>query len=299
MRRRTILLLLMIPLLYKASGQELQSQISILTPKIQQTERRIFNTLQTSIIEFMNNTKWSGDEFQNQERIECSIQITIDERPSNDEFKGSIQIQASRPVYNSSYSTPLFTYKDNNFNFRYLEYQPIEFNESGSNPNLSAVLAFYAYIVLGIDYDSFSLLGGSVYFQKAQNIVANMQNAREGGWKAFESTRNRYWLAEQYNNPVYRPVRELYYNYHRKGLDRMTDDKETAISTIVESIEGLKKVHNEKPLSFLMQTLFDAKADEVVNIMSGAFPQQKQLMVQLLGQINPPNMSKYQEILKN
>ena len=282
-----------------AVAQELQCQVSILTPKIQTSDRRIFNTLQTAVLEFINNKKWTSDNFENQERIQCSMQITIDERPSNDEFKGSIQVQANRPIFNSSYDSPVFTFKDNNFNFRYLEYQPLDYHESGTNSNLTAVLAYYAYIILGIDYDTFSELGGGIYYQKAQNIVANMQNAPQSGWKAFESSRNRYWLAENYNNPVYRPVRQLYYNYHRKGLDLMTEKKEEAINSIVESIENLKSLHNEKPTSFLMQTLFDAKADEVVNIMSAAFPQQKQVVVKTLGDINPANLSKYQEILKN
>jgi len=297
--KRILVLFLLMAAASPAFTQELQCQVSILTPKIQTTDRRIFNTLQTAITEFLNNRKWTGDTYQNLERIQCSMQITIDERPSNDEFKGSIQVQSNRPIYNSSYESPVFSFKDNSFTFRYLEYQAIDYNESGTNPNLSSVLAFYAYIILGIDYDTFSALGGSPYFQKAQNIVAIMQNAPEPGWKAFESSRNRYWLAENYNNPVYRPVRDLYYDYHRKGLDRMTEKKEDAINTIVESIDNLKKLHNEKPTSFLMQTLFDAKADEVVNILSAAFPEQKQRMVKTLGDINPANLSKYQEILKN
>jgi hypothetical protein len=297
--KKNILLAVGLACAAPAAAQELQCQVSILTPTIQTSDRRIFTTLQTAIIEFLNNRKWTQDEFKNQERIQCSMQITIDERPSNDEFRASIQVQANRPVFNSSYDSPIFNFKDNNFSFRYLEYQPLDFSESGTNPNLTAVLAFYAYIILGIDYDSFSELGGGAYFQKAQNIVAAMQSAPESGWKAFESTRNRYWLAENYNNPVYRPVRELYYKYHRQGLDRMTEKKEDAIASIVESIEGLKRLHNEQPTSFLMQTLFDAKADEIVNVLSGAFPAQKQQAVKTLADINPANISKYQGILKN
>lgn len=281
------------------SAQELVCQVSVLTPQIQSSDKRIYTTLQTSITEFMNNTKWTDDKYLNQERIECTVQITIDERVSNDDFKGSIQVQANRPVFKSSYSSPVFTFKDNNFSFKYLEYQNIEFNEAGSNPSLPAVLAFYANIILGIDYDTYSLMGGGVYFQKAQSIVANMQNAPEAGWRAFESTRNRYWLAENYNNPVYRPIRELYYNFHRRGLDLMIEKKDDALLNIAESIEGLKKLHSEKPTSFLMQTLFDAKADEVVNIFSQSFPDVKSRMVNTLNEINPANMSKYQQIMKN
>lgn len=280
-------------------AQELNCQVNVLTPQIQSSDKRIYTTLQQSIAEFMNNTNWTDDQFLNQERIQCAFQITIDERVSNDEFKGSIQVQLSRPVYKSTYDSPVFTLKDNDFSFRYLEYQNIEYNQTGSNPNLASVLAFYANIILGIDYDSFSLLGGSPYFKKAQQIVANMQTAPERGWKQFESTRNRYWLAENLNDPVFKPVRELYYNYHRKGLDLMVNKKEEAIINITESLQSLQKLHREKPTSFLMQTLFDAKADEVVNILSAASPDTKTRMYNLLTEINPANTLKYQAIVKN
>jgi hypothetical protein len=280
-------------------AQELNCQVSVLTPLIQASDKRIYNTLQQSIAEFMNNTSWTDDHFLHHERIRCVLQITIDERVSNDEFKGSIQVQLSRPVYKSNYDSPVFTFKDNDFSFRYLEYQNIEFNQTGSNPNLSAVLAFYAYIILGIDYDSFSLLGGSPYFKKAQQIVANMQTAPERGWKQFESTRNRYWLAESFNDPIFRPVRELYYHYHRKGLDQMVNKKEEALQNIIGSLQALQKLHREKPTSFLIQTLFDAKADEVVNILSGTSHDTRMRMYNLLSEINPANTLKYQAILRN
>ncbi len=280
-------------------GQELNCSVSVLTPQIQSSDKRIYNTLQQSIAEFMNNTSWTDDKFENLERIQCAMQITIDERVSNDEFKGSIQVQLSRPVYKSTYDSPIFTFKDNDFSFRYLEYQNIEFNQSGSNPNLPSVLAFYAYIILGIDYDSFSLLGGDMYLKRAQMIVANMQTAPERGWKQFESSRNRYWLADNLNDPIFRPVRELYYNYHRKGLDMLVDKRNEALTNITESLEQLQKVHREKPTSFLMQTLFDAKADEIINVLSGAQPEAKKRMYNLLTQINPSNTLKYEAILKN
>ncbi|MFI5220366.1 MAG: DUF4835 family protein [Bacteroidia bacterium] len=282
-----------------SNAQELNCQVNVLTPQIQSSDKRIYTTLQQAITEGLNNAKWTEDKYQNQERIEFSIQITINERVSTDEFKGTIQVTSNRPIYKTTYSSPVFNYKDDDFNFRYIEYQPLEFNESGSNPNLSNVLAFYVYIVLGIDYDTFSPLGGGIYFQKAQSIVANAQNTPEKGWRAFEGTRNRYWLAENYNNPIFRPIRELYYNYHRKGLDIMNEKKEDAVNTIAESIKSLEKVHRDKPLSFLMQTLFDAKADEVVNIFSQSFPDVKSRMMNTLNEINPANTTKYLEIMKN
>ena len=188
--------------------------------------------------------------------------------------------------------------KDDDFSFRYIELQNLEFNEASSNPNLVAVLAYYAYLILGVDYDSYSLMGGGPYFQKIQTIVANMQNASDKGWKSYESNnRNRYWLSENYNNPIYKPIRAMYFNYHRKGLDIMWEKKDDGLHTIGESIEGLKKVHSEKPISALMQSVFDAKADEVVNIFSGAPGDIKTTAKTTLDEVNPSNTGKYQKIL--
>ncbi|HKR04772.1 MAG TPA: DUF4835 family protein [Bacteroidia bacterium] len=284
---------------YISSAQELNCQVNVLTPQIQSSDKRIYTTLQTAIFEFMNNTKWTDNKYLNQERIECSMQITISERVSNDEFRASIQVQSNRPILKTSYNSPVFNFKDDNFDFRYLEYQTLEFNQSGTNPNLIAVLAFYANIILGIDYDTFAPMGGGIYFQKAQSIVANSASLPESGWKAFEGTRNRYWLAENFTNPIFKPVRQLLYDYHRKGLDIMAEKKDDAVNTIAESIKNLEPVYRDKPGSFLMQALFTAKADEIVNIFSQAFPDVKTRIVNTLNEIDPANGSKYQAIMKN
>jgi hypothetical protein len=282
-----------------AFAQELNCQVNVMAPQIQNVDKKVFETLQQSIFEFMNNTKWTSDKFLNQERIECSVMITINERVSNDEYKGSIQVTARRPVYQASYNSPTLNFNDDNFQFKYIEYQPLEFSENGSNPNLTAVLAFYANIILGIDYDSFSLYGGAPYFAKAQTIVNNMQNAREAGWRAFESTRNRYWLSENMTNPIFKPFHEMFYRYHLKGLDIMAKKKDDGLSQITESLELLSAVHREKPGSLLLQTLFYAKADEIVNIYSGAFPDQKVRITNLLNEIDPANGTKYAKIMAN
>lgn len=279
------------------SAQELNCNVTVLTAQIQSSDKKIYTTLQNSIYEFMNNTRWTDDKFQNQERIECSIQINITERPSTDEFKATIQVQSRRPVYKTSYYSPMININDESFNFRYVEFQTIEFNENGANPNLAAVLAYYAYVIIGIDYDSFSPMGGSQYLQLAQNITANMQNSPERGWRAFESTRNRYWLAENLNNPILKPLREVIYNYHRKGLDIMSDKKDEAVNVIAENIDALKPVHNDKPGSYLMQIIMFTKADEIVNIFSSAFPETKTRMLNTLNEIDPANGSKYQTIM--
>lgn len=287
---------LFLGLFVPASAQELNCTVNVITAQVEGSEKKVFETFQTAVAEFMNNTTWTTDKFTNQERIECSLQITVSERVSSTDFKASIQVIVRRPVYRTSYYSPLLSFNDENFSFRYIEFQPIEFNETGTIPNLPAVLAYYAYIILGIDYDTFSPQGGTPYFQKAQSIVARMQNAPEKGWRSFENTRNRYWLAESFSNSIYRPLRDFLYTYHRQGLDIMTEKKEDAVNNIATSIESLKKVHQEVPASFLMQTIFYAKSDEIVNIFKDAFPEVKTRMISTLSEIDPSNLSKYQTI---
>ncbi len=278
-------------------AQELNCNVTVLSPQIQSSDKKVFTTLQTAIYEFMNNTRWTNDQYANQERIECSMQINVTERVSSDDFKATIQVQARRPVYKTSYYSPVLSLNDENLQFRYIEFQTLEFNENATNPNLVAVLAYYAYIIIGMDYDTFSPLGGTPYFQKAQTIVSNMQNSPEKGWRAFENTRNRYWLSENLNNPVFRPVRMLMYNYHRKGMDMLSDKKDDAINMMAESIEGLRPAFNDQPGNYLMQALFFAKSDEIVNVFGGAFPETKTRMINILTEFDPANGTKYQGIL--
>ncbi len=278
-------------------AQELNCNVTVLSPQIQSSDKKVFTTLQTAIYKFMNNTRWTNDQYANQERIECSMQINVTDRVSSDEFKATIQVQSRRPVYKTSYYSPILSLNDENMQFRYIEFQTLEFNENATNPNLVAVLAYYAYVILGMDYDSFSPLGGTPYFQKAQTIVSNMQNSPEKGWRAFEGTRNRYWLSENLNNPVFRPARMLMYNYHRKGFDMLSDKKDDAINMMAESIEGLRPVFNDKPGNYLMQSLFFAKSDEIVNVFGGAFPETKTRMINILTEFDPANGTKYQGIL--
>jgi hypothetical protein len=203
MSKKILLVLVGLVFGHISFAQELNCTVSVISPRIQSSDKRIFTTLQTSIMEFVNNTKWTQDKFKNEEKIECSIQIEIVERVGTDEFKGTIQVSSRRPVYGTSYNSPILNYKDDDFNFRYVEYQPMEYTDGQTNPNLVMVLAFYAYTVIGFDYDSFSPMGGAPFFAKAQAIVANSANAAEPGWKAFEGLRNRFWLMENINNPIY------------------------------------------------------------------------------------------------
>ncbi|MCC7301916.1 MAG: DUF4835 family protein [Bacteroidia bacterium] len=282
------------------SAQELNCNVQILSPTIQgTTEKKIFETLQLAISEFMNNTRWTGDQFKQEERITCNLTITINDKLSSDEFKGSMQIQSSRPVFKTSYNSLVFNHNDVDFQFKYLEYQPLEFSKTSHLSNLTSVLAFYAYMIIGIDYDTFSPEGGTPYFQFAQTIVNNAQNVPEKGWKAFEGQKNRYWMVTNMLDGVFKPIRECNYKYHRLGLDIMQQDLTSGRSVAADALLLLKKVHNDKPLSFTMQVYFQGKADEIVNLFSQSFPDEKTKIMNLLNEIDPGNGIKWQKIMAN
>lgn len=294
--RKYILILVMTISAFRINAQELNCQVQVLSQQIAGTDKRAFEALQTAIYEFMNNRKWTNDNFKLEERIDCSILINLTDRIGTDEYKGTFQVQSRRPAYKSSYNSVLLNFNDQDFQFKYIENQPIELVENTFSNNLSAVLGFYAYLIIGLDYDSFSLTGGTPYLQKALAISNTAQDASEPGWKAFESNKNRYWMINNLMDASFVPLRECYYNYHRKGLDVMVDNKEAGRAAIAESIESLKKVHSAKPLSFNMQVFFNAKADELINIFSGAFTDEKAKIVNTLNEIDPTNSNKYAKI---
>jgi hypothetical protein len=283
-----------------AFSQELKARIQVVSQAIQGTNKEVFRTLQTDLYDFLNNTKWTNHVYSESERIECNFMINLEKQISADEFKGTITIQASRPTYMSTYNTVLFNHKDNDMHFRYIEAQPLEFNESQHTSNLTSVLAFYVYFILGLDYDSFSLEGGKQFFAKAEKIVNNAQNAPESGWKAFEPGRkNRYWLVENAMNDKYSGIHEYMYRYHRLGLDLLVDKVNEGRAEIAESIKLLQQVNRETPNLVLMKTIMMAKSDEFVNVFSESFPDEKQRVFVMLKEIDPANTSKYQKIITN
>ncbi|WP_010662475.1 type IX secretion system protein PorD [Marinilabilia salmonicolor] len=285
--------------LMAASGQELRCNVQVVAPSVQGTNRNVFQTLRETIYEFMNNQQWTNHQYENSERIECTFHFTIDEVIGVDQFRGSMQIQARRPVYNSAYSTTTLNLKDDNVDFRYGEYEQLVYNKNNIESNLVALLAYYANIVLGYDYDTFSPEGGTTWFEEAERIVGMMQNARESGWKQFESRQNRYWLVDNLLEEDHRPLREFYYEYHRTGLDQMSEDPEEGRANIAESMDLLKKVYRTDPSSFALQVLFDAKHQEFVNIFSESFSMEKAEVVNTLSEINPTNSDAYQKLLKD
>lgn len=283
----------------EAQAQELRCNISVATQKIQGTNREMFTNMQRDMYEFVNNKRWSSNVFSYDERIEASIQFTLDEQVGGDEFKGTLQVRVSRPVYNSSYNTVLLNFKDNDVYFKYREFEALEFNESGQNSELVNLLTYYTYIILGIDYDSFSLMGGNEFFNKAENLVAQCQNAREAGWKSFESRRNRYWLINNLQDRSYASVRECIYKYHRLGLDAMSENVNEGRLELISALELLQRAHRSKPNSYIMQVFFDAKSDEIVNIFKPAFTDERKRVYNIVSEVNPANISKYSALIEN
>lgn len=280
-------------------AQEFRCNISISSDKIQGANRNLFRTMQSDLYEFMNNRKWTDNVFSHNERIECNIFIRLEEQVSVDEFKGSIQVQTKRPVFNSTYESTLLNIKDENFHCKYTEFQPIEFSETNNTDNLTNIIAFYAYIILGFDYDTFSPEGGTPYFEKAQAIVNNSQSAREKGWKAFESDKNRYWLIENIMNRSYSSMRETYYTYHRLGLDTMSEKPEEGRSAIAESLRGIQQVFRRRPSTYILQIFLDAKSDEIVNIFTESYPDERNRVISILNEVDPSNASKYKRITES
>ncbi|QIA08463.1 type IX secretion system protein PorD [Draconibacterium halophilum] len=266
---------------------------------IQGANQNLFRTMQSDLYDFMNNRKWTDHVYSYDEKIRCNILIRLDEQISADEFKGSIQVQLTRPVFNSSYTSTVLNIKDNDFHCKYVEFQALEFNETSNRDNLTNIMAFYAYVILGFDYDTFSEEGGTEFFQKAQSIVNNSQNTRERGWKAFESERNRYWLIENVLNNSYSSFRTAMYNYHRNGLDMMSDRVEEGRANIAEALRDIQKVFRRRPSTYILQMFFDAKADELVNIFSKSFPDERNRVMTILNEVDPSNGSKYEKIAEN
>ncbi len=278
-------------------SQELNCVIQINADQVSETDKRVYETMRTAIFEFMNNRKWTNYKFELSERVVCNILITIKKR-NGDDFEGQIQVQSSRPIFNSSYNSTIFNHIDKDFSFNYTETDALEFNEGQISSNLTAVLSYYAYIILGIDFDSYSMYGGTPFYDKAQNIINLTQSRGEKGWKSYESQKNRYWLIENIYNKAYSPLREALYVYHRLGLDIMYDKQESGKSEIIRALGNFQKVNREKAGVYLLQIMIASKAEEIVNIFSEGSSQTKNQVVELMKDIDPSNSNKYNKIIK-
>jgi len=278
------------------SSQEILCNIQVNHQQIQGTDKKVFETMQTDVTEFINNRRWTNYDIKSEERIECSMVILIQERPSTDRFKARLNIVASRPIFGTTYNSTLLNYQDDDFEFEYVEYQSMEFQENQYYSNLTSVLAFYVYIVLGLDFDTFSLYGGSQFFEKAELVVNAAQDAPFGGWNAFEDQRNRYWMVENYMNQTYSDLRAFLYEYHLGGLDIMSEKVEQGRAKIAQSLNLLKNVNDEQPNLFNLQLIVDAKRDEIVNIFKEGNPTEKSEVIDLMKEIDPANSSTYSKI---
>lgn len=287
-----------------AEGQELQARLTVLTNKVStQVDRKIFQTLQTALTNFLNSRKWTNEAYLPQEKIQCNFLLNIDKELGQNVYKATLTIQAARTAYNTNYQSPLVNYQDDHVVFRYQEFQPIEFNENriqGTDPlasNLTAIFAYWAYMILGFDYDSFGIRGGDPFFLKAQNIVNNAPEGGEiSGWRNFESQRNRYWLAENLNNSRFALIHDALYAYYRTGLDIFFENEDEGRNGIFNSLNFLSTLDIENPNSMIIQFFFQGKSGELVKIFSRANPDIKQRALNILLKLDLTNTQAYKDL---
>ena len=282
------------------SAQELNCNLQINSSQIQIANKQVFETLQKELNDFMNNRHWTSGVYSVAERIDCNFMITIQSYADN-VFSTELQVQARRPVYNSSYNTSTFNFKDEHFNFTYVEFDPIDINTTTYESNLTAVLAYYAYIIIGLDLDSYSKLGGTECFRQAENIVNLMQSKSDQsealGWKAFESNRNRYALINNLMDERFRKYREFFYTYHRQGLDEMVSNVSNARAKIAEGLPILREINRMQPSAVAIQTFLDSKNEEIINLFSKkGTTKEKNDVYEIMTDVNPTLTSRYEAI---
>ena len=288
------------------NAQELRAKVNVISNRVgNNVDKKTFQTLQTALNNFVNDRKWSTDKFTQQEKIDCSFLLNLESSGDANVYKASLTIQSGRPVFNSSYVSPVINFQDNDVVFKYTEFQQLEFNEnrvSGTDPlvsNLTAVIAYWINMVLGFDYDSFSPRGGNVYFQKAQNIVNNAPEGRSiTGWKAFDGTRNRYWLVENLLNSRYNIFHDAIYNYYRNGMDKLYDEEANARTQILNVLNLLNTFNVDNPNTMILQFFFQAKTQELIKIFSKATPQDKARALEFLQHLDVASATQYQNQLK-
>jgi hypothetical protein len=294
----------MLPMAVRA--QELQAKVTVLAQRVPSSvNRNIFNTLATQLTNLLNSRKWTNDTYQPTERIQCNFLVNISNVVSQDVYQAALTVQAARPIFNSSYQSALINFQDADFTFKYVEFQPVDFNESqvqGTDAlaaNLTAVFAYYAYMILGFDYDSFSPKGGVPYFTKAQNIVNNSpEDANIKGWKNFDGVRNRFWLADNVMNPRYNIIHDVFYGYYRSGLDSMYGSDASARSGALDALSKLQAFNQENPATMIEQFFVQNRAQEFIGIFKNADPLIKSRAIYILSQLDVANIGNYQNQLR-
>lgn len=283
-------------------AQELSCTVTINADQIEGSNKSVFNTLQQAVSEYVNTIRWTDMTFTEQEKIECSMMIIVRSVTDN-MFMAELQVQSRRPVYGSSYTTPLLNFKDNNFNFTYQEYDRLDYQQNIFTTNLTAMLAYYCYLIIGHDMDSFSRLGGTPYFQQCENIVSSAQSAslessEQAGWKAFDSNRNRYALINNLMDEAFKGYRNFFYEYHRLAIDQMATNVPNARARIAEGLPVLRDANRARPATYVINTFLDAKADELTEIFSKGTDTEKKSVYEVLMDIDPTRGNTYEKIKK-
>ncbi|MBL8003414.1 MAG: DUF4835 family protein [Flavobacteriales bacterium] len=296
---RVPLLLVLFLVLTPGRTQEFNAKVQVIAPQIQSTPKRIWQSLETAITQLMNTRRFTNYNYTQTERLDVNLLLTINEQPSADRFKGTLQVSYSRPVYGTDYLSPVMDILDQNVEFQFLENTQIEFSPDRFTNNLASIVGFYAYFLLGVDADTFKSMGGSEFYNIAQQVVNNAQNTSEPGWKAFEDQKNRYWLLDNQQQAVFRPLREFLYNYHINGMDILAKDPSTARKNMLAAIDKLKTVHQAKPASYNMQVVFNAKGNELVEVFKPADPADKTKLINTVSVIDPGNIARYQNLMRS
>ena len=300
---KRLLLILACLMAMSTQAQELNCTVTINSDQIEGSNKNVFETLRQTIVEYINNNRWTNMTFAESEKIECSMMIIVNSVKDN-LYSCEMQLQAKRPVYGTTYSTPLLNFSDKNFIFSYQEFDRIEYQQNLFTTNLTAMIAYYVYLILGHDCDSYQKLGGTPYFQACEDIVnacqsASMDATEQKGWKAFDSNRNRYALINNLMDEAFKKYREYYYTYHRLGLDMMTSNVANARATIAEGLPVLREANRARPATYIINTFLDAKADELTNIFSKGTDKEKKAVYEILMDIDPTRNNLYDKIVEN
>ncbi len=298
-RVKDLLLFIIILLATPLAAQELSCSVTINSTKIQTSDRNVFKDMKTAFEQFMNQRKWTTDNYKQYEKIKCNMLIVINEMPSPGNFTATVQVQSARPVYNTNYNSLVFNFADREWEFEYIESQPLEYNDNTFTTNLTSMLALYAYLIIGVDYDTFAELGGTPNFQKALQVVNNAQSSNRPGWQSLGSNRSRYWIVENYNNNQMVDVRKALYAYHRLALDTYEQDPDKARTIILNSLKSIKKIRDINPNGILVISFFDAKTKEITNLFSTGNIQVRREVFDIMTAVDPSNQAAYQKIVQN
>ncbi len=280
-------------------AQEINCIVTInVGPRVQTTDRAVFTDMKNAFQQFLNTRKWTNENYLVHEKINCSILININDMPAIGVFNASVQVQAARPVYNTNYNSLIFNFADREWDFQYLETIPLEFNDNNFTSNITSMLAYYAYTILGMDYDTFSELGGTLYFQRALQVINNAQSSNQAGWQPVGSIRNRYWLNENLINPQFTDVRKNAYTYHRLALDTYEKDPDNSRLIILKGLKDIKKARDINPNAIILISFFDTKSQELANLFSEGELNVRKEAYDLITTMDPTNRATYEKILK-